>query len=173
MKRQAKTFPVDLYGAISLALCRYHFRTPDIRILISHVLGKKLSRHNIRRLVKSGGNRLARGRPSVATKVNRGDLFRLIELTSGGIELFSGNALHLLDHIKVQFGLSPRQYLDWVAKFVRRGGFLLRRCLLCGDHFPSLQSGERHCGKCRSNRRRLLKEYDRSIWRELSEFPVS
>ena len=25
---------------------------------------------------------------------------------------------------------------------------MMRRCLLCGDLFPSLDSGERHCTRC-------------------------
>lgn len=120
---------MEPYGAISLALSKYNFGAPDIRIVISHLLGIALSRRSIRLLVKSGGNGLKHGRPPGTLKINKDDLFRLIELTSGGLESFSGNTLHLLDHIKVQFGLSPRQYLDWVARFVRGG------VTFCGDVF--------------------------------------
>jgi hypothetical protein len=45
---------------------------------------------------------------------------------------------------------------------VRRGKCMMRKCLLCGGFFPSLDSGERHCRACQGDRRRLLNEERRS-----------
>jgi hypothetical protein len=149
--------------AISLALSLYHVSTPDIRLLMRHVLGHAPSGRTIKRLAKSVGYRLKRGRPPTTPRVHKGDLDDLIETTSNGLENFNGNTLQFFHHIQVQFGLTPRQYLKWVTKFVRRGKYMMRKCLLCDRFFPSLDSGERHCQRCQLNRQRLLRQDEQSI----------
>jgi hypothetical protein len=160
--RGCKNIHVDPYVRMSLALSHYHFSTPEIRLLMRHVLGHAISGRTIKRLVRSAGSRLKRGRPRTTPRVHKGDLNDLVELTSNGLEASSGNTLQFFHHIQVQFGLTPRQYLMWVAKFVRRGKYMMRNCLLCDRVFPSLNSGERHCRACQSDRRRLINEERRS-----------
>jgi hypothetical protein len=160
--QRCKNIHVDPYVAISLALSQYHFSTPEIRLLMRHVLGHAISGRTIKRLARSAGSRLKRGRPRTIPRVHKGDMSDLIEVTSNGVEFFSGNALQFFYHIHVQFGLTPRQYLMWVAKFVRRGKYMMRKCLLCNRFFPSLDSGERHCRACHGDRRRLINEERRS-----------
>jgi hypothetical protein len=147
---------------ISLALSRYHFATPEIRLLMRNTLGYALSGRTIKRLAKSAGRRLKRGRPRTTPRVQKKQVNDLIETTSAGLDVFNGNALHFLNHIELEFGLAPRQYLKWVTQSVRRGKCMMRKCLLCGDFFPSLDSGERHCRACQDDRRRLLNEDRRS-----------
>jgi Zn finger protein HypA/HybF involved in hydrogenase expression len=141
---------------ISLAFAQYHFSTPEIRLLMRHVLAYALSGRTIKRLAKSAGRRLKRGRPLTTPRVHKSDVNNLIEATCNGVGAFSGNTLQLFHHIQVQFDLTPRQYLLWVAKFVRRGKCMMRKCLLCDRFFPSVDSGERHCPNCRSKRRSLV-----------------
>jgi hypothetical protein len=160
--QRCKNIHVDPYVAMSLALSQYHFSTPEIRLLMRHVLGHAISGRTIKRLARSAGSRLKRGRPRTTPRVHKGDMSDLIEVTSNGVEFFSGNALQFFHHIQVQFGLTPRQYLMWVAKFVRRGKYMMRKCLLCDGFFPSLDSGERHCKTCHGDRRRLINEERRS-----------
>ncbi len=157
-----KNIHVDPYVAMSLALLRYHFSTREIRLLMRHVLGHALSGRTIKRLARSAGNRLKRGRPLTTPRVHKGDLNDLIETTSNGLDVFGGNTLQFLHHVQVQFGLTPRQYLKWLTQFVRRGKYMMRKCLLCGDPFPSLDSGDRHCRRCQLNRRRLLRQDEQS-----------
>ncbi len=166
MKRNwcSKNIHVDPHMAMSLALPQYHFSTPEIRLLMRHVLGHALSGRTIKRLARSAGSRLRRGRPRTTPRVHKADVSDLIEATSNGLDAFGGHTLQFFHHIQVQFGLTPGQYLTWVAKFVRRGKCMMRKCLLCRDLFPSLDSGERHCEQCRLSRRRLLREDDRSIF---------
>jgi hypothetical protein len=152
-----KNIHVDPNVAISLGLSQYHFSTPEIRLLMRHVLGHALSGRTIKRVVRSAGRRLKRGRPRTTPRVHKGDVRDLIEATSNGFDVFSGDTLHFFHQIQVQFGLTPRQYLKWVAKFVRRGKYMMRKCLFCDRFFPSQDSGERHCRGCQLNRRRLLK----------------
>ncbi len=159
-----KNIHVDPYVAMSLALLRYHFSTPEIRLLMRHVLGHALSGRTIKRLARSAGNRLKRGRPPTTPRVHKGDLNDLIETTSNGLDVFGGNTLQFLHHVQVQFGLTPRQYLKWVATFVRRGKCMMRKCLLCGELFPSTDSGERHCKRCQPTRHHLVKEEGRSVF---------
>jgi len=147
---------------MSLALSRYNFSTPEIRLLLRQVLGHAPSGRTIKRLARSAGHRLKRGRPLTTPKVHKGDLNDLVELTSNGLEACSGNTLQFFHQIHLQFGLTPRQYLKWVAMFVRRGKCMMRKCLLCDRFFPSVDSGERHCRACQNNRRRLLNEDRRS-----------
>ena len=64
------------------------------------------------------------------------DLNDLIAITAKGLDLFDGNVFQLLQEIQTQFGLSPRQYLKWVTRFVRRGKCMMRKCLLCDRRFP-------------------------------------
>jgi hypothetical protein len=142
---------------MSLALVRYNFSTPEIRLLMRHVLGHALSGRTIKRLARSAGNVLKRGRPPTTPRLHKGDVTDLIEATSTGIDVF-GNSLQFFHHIQVQFGLTPRQYRIWVAKFVRRGKHMMRKCLLCDQFFASQESGERHCRSCQGDRRRLLNE---------------
>jgi len=151
-------------AVISLALARYKFATPEIRALMRCVLAHAISGRTIKRLAKDSGHRLKRGRPRTTPKIHKGDLSALIELTSHGPDGFNGNALQLFHQVQGQFGLTPRQYLKWVAEFVRRGKYMMRKCLLCGDLFTSIDSGDRHCDRCRLSRRRLLKEDDASIF---------
>jgi hypothetical protein len=129
-----------------------------------HTLGYALSGRTIKRLAKSAGRRLKRGRPKTAPRVQKKQLNDLIETTSAGLDVFNGNALHFLNHIELEFGLNPRQYLKWVTQYVRRGKYMMRKCLLCARFFPSLDSGERHCKVCGCDRRRLLKEDERSVF---------
>ena len=151
-------------AVISLALARYKFATPEIRALMRCVLGHAISGRTIKRLAKDSGHRLKRGRPRTTPKIHKSDLSALVELTSHGPDGFNGNALQLFHQVQGQFGLTPRQYLKWVAEFVRRGKYMMRKCLLCGDLFTSIDSGDRHCDRCRLSRRRLLKEDDASIF---------
>ena len=51
-----------------------------------------------------------------------------------------------------------------VSEFVRRGKYMMRKCLLCGELFPSADSGERHCKKCQPTRHHLVKEEGRSVF---------
>ena len=157
-----KNIHVPSHVLISLALSRYHFATPEIRILMRHALGYALSGRTIKRLAKSAGRRLKRGRPKTTPRVHKKHLNDLIETTSAGINAFSGNTLHFLNHIELEFGLSPRQYLKWLTQYVRRGKCMMRKCLLCDRLFPSLDSSERHCRACQVDRRRLLNEERRS-----------
>jgi hypothetical protein len=157
-----KKLHVSPHVVMSLALSRYHFATPEIRLLMRHTLGYALSGRTIKRLAKSAGRRLKRGRPKTTPRVQKRQLNDLIEATSAGLDVFNGNALHFLNQIELEFGLSPRQYLKWVTQYVRRGKYMMRKCLLCGGFFPSLHSGERHCRACQGDRRRLLNEDRRS-----------
>ena len=159
---RCKNLRVDPHMIISLALSQYHFSTPEIRLLMRHVLGYALSGRTIKRLARSAGSQLKRGRPPTTPRVHKGDVSDLIEATSNGLDLLSGHALQFFHQVQLQFGLTPRQYLMWVAKFVRRGKYMMRKCLLCDRFFPSLDSGERHCKACQSDRRRLLNEERRS-----------
>jgi hypothetical protein len=61
----------------------------------------------------------------------------LKKTTSNGPDAYSGNTLQFFHHFHVQFGLTPRQYLTLVAKFIRRGKFMMRKCLLCKRFFES------------------------------------
>jgi hypothetical protein len=150
-------------GAMSLALVRYNFSTPEIRVLMRHVLGHALSGRTIKRLARSRGSRLKRGRPPTMPGVRKADLGDLIVATSSWIDLSGGHTLHFFHQIQIQFGLTPRQYLFWLAMFVRRGKCMMRRCLLCERFFPSVGSGERHCRACQDDRRRLLKVDGRGL----------
>ena len=166
MKRSwcCKNIHVDPHVAMSLALSQYHFSTPEIRLLMRHVLGHAPSGRTIKRLVRSAGGRLKRGRPPTTPRVHKRDLHDLIEATSNGLSVFSGNPLHFFHQIQLQFGLTPRQYLKWVTQSVRRGKCMMRGCLLCGELFASTESGERHCKRCQSARRHLVKEEGRSVF---------
>ena len=150
------------YAVISLALARYNFSTPEIRVLMRHVLGHAISSRTIKRLVRSSGRHIKRGRPRSTPRIQKGDVNDLVAITAKGISLFDGNVLQLLQGIQTQFGLTPQQYLKWVARFVRRGKCMMRKCLLCNRVFPSLDSSERHCRACQGDRRRLLNEERRS-----------
>jgi hypothetical protein len=96
--------------------------------------------------------------------VQKKQLNDLIEMTSAGFGAFNGNALHFLNHIQLEFGLSPRQYLKWLTQYMRRGKCMMRRCLFCGELFPSTESGERHCKRCQSTRHHLVREEGRSVF---------
>jgi len=156
-KRNCKCFRHDRQSVISLALVRYNFSTPDIRLLMRQVLGHAVSGRTIKRLVRSTGRRLKRGRPRSTPRIHKGELNRLVELTSNGAGSFNGNALQLLAEIHVEFGLTPLQYLKWAAQSMRRGKCMMRRCLLCRSLFPSTSAGERHCRSCKSQRNRLIR----------------
>ena len=154
----------DPHVRTSVALSRYQFTTPDIRLLMRHVLGHALSARTIKRKARSAGTQLKRGRPKTTPRVHKKQQHDLIAATSAGLDVFNGNALHFLNHIELEFGLSPRQYLKWVTQYVRRGKCMMRKCLICGGFFASLDSSERHCRGCKTSRRRLLKAETRSIW---------
>lgn len=145
-------------AVMSLALVRYNFSTPEIRVLMRCVLGHAISGRTIKRLAKTAGYPLKRGRPLTTPKIHKGAASELVEVTSFWLDGCAGNALQLFDQVRGQFGLTPRQYLKWVAQIVRRGKCMMRRCLLCDRIFPSMDSGERHCTGCRRDRRRLVKE---------------
>ena len=155
--RNCKCFRHDYQSVISLALVRYNFSTPDIRLLVRQVLGHAVSGRTIKRLVRSTGRKLKRGRPRSTPRIHKGELNRLVELTSNGAGSFNGNALQLLAEIHVEFGLTPLQYLKWAAQSMRRGKCMMRRCLLCRSLFPSTGTGERHCPSCKSQRSRLIR----------------
>ena len=93
-----------------------------------HILGYALSGRTIKRLAKSAGRRLKRGRPKTTPRVQKKQLNDLIETTSTGLAVFNGNALQFLNHVELEFGLSPRQYLKWVTQYVRRGKCMMRKC---------------------------------------------
>ena len=143
-------------AVISLALARYKFATPEIRALMRCVLAHAISGRTIKRLAKDSGHRLKRGRPRTTPKIHKGDLSALVELTSHGADGSNGNALQLFHQVQGQFGLTPRQYLKWVAECFRRGKCMMRKCLLCNRFFPSVDSGERHCQSCKVKRRSLV-----------------
>jgi hypothetical protein len=159
-----KSIHVDPNVAMSVALSQYHLSTPQIRHLMRQVLGHALSGRTIKRVVRSAGHRLKRGRPRTTPRVHKKCVNDLIGATSEGLGVFDDNALHFLNHIEVQFGLSPRQYLKWVTQSVRRGKCMIRKCLLCDRFFPSVDSGERHCKRCRTTRHQLVKEEGRSVF---------
>lgn len=92
-----------------------------LRMLTRHVLGHAPSGRTIKRLARLAGGNLRRSRPPTTPRVHKRDLHNLIEATSEGLDALSGNALHFFNHIELEFGLSPRQYLKWVAQLVRRG----------------------------------------------------
>lgn len=164
-----KNIHVDPHMAVSLALSQYHLATPEIRLLMRNVLGHALSARTIKRLVRSSGRRLKRGRPRTAPRINNKQVGDLIRTTSEGLGPFDGNILHFLNQVEVEFGLSPRQYLKWTTQFVRRGKYMMRHCLLCKDVFPSLDSGDRHCKRCSADRQRLLRQNNQSIFTNLEE----
>jgi hypothetical protein len=145
-------------AVVGLALLRYQFATPEIRTLMRIVLGHAVSGRTLKRVVRASGRRMTRGRPPSTPRIHKGELSDLIELTSNGLETAGGNALQLFEEVQIQFDLAPRQYLMWVAKFVRRGKYMMRRCLLCSEIFCSLESTDRHCRSCRGDRRRLVNE---------------
>ena len=161
-KRFDKCISLDPYAAMSLALSKYHFSSPDIREIIRHVLGHAPSTQSTCRLSRSDGSKLKQGRPPTIPKIKKRDLHDLIVATSWNPQVFDGNMLHFVQYIELQFGLSPRQYLNWVTRFVRHGRYMMRSCLLCGDPFPSMDSGDRHCRACRVNRQRILRRHDNS-----------
>ena len=148
---------------ISLALARHQFATPEIRLLMRQVLGHAVSGRTIKRLVRATGRRIKRGRPASTPHVHSQDFAYLIELTSRSADRFNGDTLQLFQEVSLRFGLTPRQYLKWVAKFVRRGRCMMRKCLFCAELFPSTYSGERHCKKCQPTRNHLVKEDRRSV----------
>jgi len=76
-----------------------------------HVLGHAASGRTIKRLARSVGSRLKRGRSPTTPRVHKGDVSDLTEATSNGVEIFSGNTLQFFHHIQVQFRLTPPQYL--------------------------------------------------------------
>jgi len=166
-KRCDKYIPVNPSATISLALSKYHFSTADIGEMIRFVTRTIPSKWSTKRLSRSDGSYLKQGRPPIIPKVKKDGLYSLIEVTGKGFNTFSGNTLHFLHHIELQFGLTPRQYINWVATFMRHGKYLMRRCLLCGDLFPSLESADRHCRQCLVSRRQLLREDGQSIFASL------
>src|SRR6266542_5175353 len=113
-----KGIHVDPNVAMSVALSQYSFSTSEIRLLMRHVLGHALSGRTIKRVLRSAGRRLKRGRPRTTPRVHKKCLNDLIGAASQGLGVFDGNALRFLNHIEVQFGLSPRQYLKWVSQCV-------------------------------------------------------
>src|SRR5438309_4198261 len=106
---RCKNSHTDPHVKMSLALLRYQFTTPEIRVLMRHVLGHALSGRTIKRQARSAGNRLKRGRPRATPRVHKRAMSDLIETTSKGLEPFNDNALQFFNHIQVQFGLTPRQ----------------------------------------------------------------
>lgn len=154
--------PADRQAVLSLALARYNFSTPEIRVLMRSCLAMRFPAEQSNGLRKRAGYPLKRGRPLTTPKIHKGAASELVEVTSFWLDGCAGNALQLFDQVRGQFGLTPRQYLKWVAQIVRRGKCMMRRCLLCDRIFPSMDSGERHCTGCRRDRRRLVKEERRS-----------
>lgn len=147
---------------MSLALSRYQFATPEIRLLMRQVLGHAVSGRTIKRLVRQQGRKLKRGRPATRPRIHKSDLRDLVELTASGLEFPHGNMLQMFQVVQVQFGLTPRQYIEWAKKQVRRGKCMIRRCLLCNEMFSSMESTDRHCRLCRGDRQRLVAKDRRS-----------
>ena len=160
--RNCKLLHPNHQSVMGLALARYNFSTPEIRLLMRHVLEYAVSGRTIKRLVRSTGRRLKRGRPLSTPRIHKGDVNYLIELTGNCAGSFNGNVLQFFQEIHVRFGLTPQQYLKWVAKSIRRGKCMMRSCLLCNEFFASMDSSERHCKACQANRRRLVNEERRS-----------
>jgi hypothetical protein len=142
---------------MGLSLACYNFATPEIRVLTRHVLDHAVSARTIKRLAKSAGSKLKRGRPRSTPRVQKRDLNHLIEFSCSNADSLSENTLQFLREVYTQFGLTPRQYLQWVAKTIRRGKCMMRRCLLCENEFASMSAGDRHCPSCKAGRNRLLK----------------
>lgn len=65
-----------------------------------------------------------------------------IEATSNVLDVFNGHTLQFFQHIQVQFGLTPRQYPRWVAKFVRRGKCMVRKCSSVTGSLPQWIQGK-------------------------------
>lgn len=154
----------DRQAVMSLALARYNFSTPEIRVLMRCVLGHATSGRTIKRLAKNSGQHFKRGRPRTIPKIHKSAASVLVQITGVGLNDCDGNALHLFDQIRVQFGLTPLQYLNWATQNLRRGKCMMRRCLLCSAPFASMESGDRHCRACRGDRRRLIDENRRSVF---------
>lgn len=153
------------YGLLAIALSRYQFATPDIRILMRQALGHAVSGRTIKRLVRATGCKMKRGRPPTTPRIHTGSMRDLVEVTASGIA-HQGEATHLLQEVQVQYGLTPRQYLKWVESQLRHGRRMMRRCLLCSELFASMESTDRHCSVCRGDRRRLVNEDRRSFYAE-------
>ena len=143
---------------MSVALSCYEISTPEIRELMRQLFGHAVSGRTIKRLLKCHGRRMRRGRPPSNPSVYKGDVRDLIVVTAQHPDTFGRNILQLFQEVQVQFGLTPRQYLNWVGRYFRRGKCMMRRCLLCDREFPSMNSGERYCRGCQSDRRRLVNE---------------
>src|SRR5713226_9738372 len=94
-----KNIHVDPHVAVSLALSQYHLSTPEIRLLMRHVLGHAPSGRTIKRLAKSAGCRLKRGRPPTTPRVHKGEVNDLIQVTSNGLEECNGNTLQFFHQI--------------------------------------------------------------------------
>jgi len=86
--RCCKNSHVDPQRIMSLALVRYNFSTPEIRLLMRHLLGHALSGRTIKRLARLAGNRLKRGRPPTTPRIHKGDISDLMEATSNGLDVF-------------------------------------------------------------------------------------
>ncbi len=140
---------------VGMALSRYQFATPEVRTLMRTALGHAISGRTLKRLVRASGCHMKRGRPRSTPHIHKGDLNDLIELTSNGLVVSGGNALQLFEEVQIQFGLRPRQYVRWVAKHIRRGKCMMRKCIFCDGFFPSQDSGERYCKTCRGSRRAM------------------
>lgn len=148
----------DPRARIALALTRYRFATPEIRVLMRHVTGHAISGRTIKRLVRSNGGCMKRGRPASTPRVQSRTIPNLIELTCSNEDSFAANALNRFQEAATQFGVTPRQYLGWITASIRRGKCMMRNCLLCDAAFASSNSGERHCRKCQGDRRRRVRE---------------
>jgi len=144
-------------AVLGLALARYNFSTPEIRIIMRQLLGHAISGRTIKRLARMTGQRLKRGRPPTTPRVQMRERNALIEATSQTPETIGENRLHCILQIQQEFGLTPRQYLAWVSTLIRRGKYMMRRCLHCEMLFPSTAAAERYCSKCRPGRIRLVR----------------
>src|SRR5262245_64042389 len=69
-----KNVHVPPHVLTSLALSRYHFSTPEIRLLMRQTLGYALSGRTIKRLAKLAGHRLKRGRPKTTPRAQKRQL---------------------------------------------------------------------------------------------------
>ena len=91
----------DRQAVMSLALARYNFSTPEIRVLMRHVLGHVPSGRTIKRLARSAGCRLKRGRPPSTPRVLKGDMNDLTEIASYGLGNFGGNTFQFFQHMRI------------------------------------------------------------------------
>src|SRR5437667_12055330 len=92
-----KNIHADPNVAMSVALSQYHFSTPEIRLLMRNVLGHAITGRTIKRVMRSAGRRLKRGRPRTTPRGHKNGSNDLLWATSEGSGVLDANALHCLN----------------------------------------------------------------------------